>query len=32
MKTQLAVALLFSGILVYGQQQTKTLTTNSGAR
>jgi catalase len=31
MKTKLAVALLFSGSLVYGQQQTKTLTTNAGA-
>lgn len=31
MKAKLAVALLFSGSLVYGQQQTKTLTTNAGA-
>ncbi len=31
MKTKLAVALLLSGSLVYGQQQTKTLTTNAGA-
>jgi catalase len=31
MKLKLAVALLFSGSLVYGQQQPKTLTTNSGA-
>src|SRR6201996_3812229 len=31
MKAQLAIALLFSGSLVYGQQQTKTLTTNAGA-
>src|SRR3984893_11786866 len=31
MKANLAVALLLSGSLVYGQQQTKTLTTNAGA-
>src|SRR5271168_3146373 len=31
MKLKLAVALLLSGSLVYGQQQTKTLTTNAGA-
>ena len=31
MKAKFALALLFSGSLVYGQQQTKTLTTNAGA-
>src|ERR1700693_4972408 len=31
MKAKLAVALLLSGSLVYGQQQTKTMTTNAGA-
>jgi catalase len=31
MKSNVAVALLLSGSLMYGQQQTKTLTTNAGA-
>jgi catalase len=31
MKSKLAVALLLSGGLMYGQQQTKTMTTNAGA-
>jgi catalase len=31
MKINLALVLLFSGSIVYGQQQTKTLTTNAGA-